>query len=304
MNAAAAPQDLPALRPALDRLAADYARAAHVDDPVRLLARYPHVADREVAAFFAAGLAFGRVRSVINSASAVLDALGPRPARFVRGFSASRDGAPLSTFLHRWTRGDDLVALVLVLQHMLRDAGSIEAYFARGLSADDADVGRALESFSTRAGEVDVAAAYRGRVSRPGVRYFFTRPGAGGACKRLNLFLRWMVRRDAIDPGGWSAVSPSQLVVPLDVHVVRVGRCLGLTRYRSPGWRMAADITGALRAIRPDDPIKYDFALCHLGMLNQCGFMRPERDAACPLRGFCRPGAGRRPASRRPSARR
>jgi hypothetical protein len=92
--------------------------------------------------------------------------------------------------------------------------------------------------------------------------------------------------------------------VPLDVHVIRLGRCLGLTRYVSPGWRMAADITASLRALDPEDPARYDFALCHVGMRDQCGFGRPFRDRRCPLRGFCRPGARTRRASPRPSGRR
>src|SRR5207245_1019346 len=117
-------------------------------------------------------------------------------------------------------------------------------------------------------------AAY-GRVPRrPGVCYFFPRPSVGSGCKRLNLFLRWMVRRDALDLGVWTRVSPAKLVVPLDTHVIRVGRCLRLTRYTSPGWAMAQDITASLRHLDADDPVKYDFALCHLGMMNACGFMR------------------------------
>ncbi len=150
---------------------------------------------------------------------------------------------------------------------------------------------------------LDLRTAY-GRVpARPGVAYFFPRPSAGSACKRLNLFLRWMVRQDALDLGVWRGVSAAQLVVPLDTHVIRVGRCLGLTRYTSPGWRMAADITGALRRLDPGDPVRYDFALCHLGMMNACGFNRAERDRNCPLRGVCRPVARRRRPSRRSSAR-
>jgi uncharacterized protein (TIGR02757 family) len=98
-----------------------------------------------------------------------------------------------------------------------------------------------------------------------------------------------MVRRDAIDPGGWSGVRPSQLVVPLDTHIVRLARCLRLTRYTSPGWKMAADITASLRVLDPIDPIRYDFALCHLGMMNACGFGKPQRDRQCPLKGWCRP---------------
>jgi uncharacterized protein (TIGR02757 family) len=139
---------------------------------------------------------------------------------------------------------------------------------------------------------------------RPGVCYFFPRPSSGSACKRLNLFLRWMVRRDALDLGVWSQVSAAKLVVPLDTHVIRVGQCLGLTRYTSPGWAMARDITASLRRLDPDDPVKYDYSLCHLGMRNACGFNRPQKDEQCPLRGVCRPRGRRRPRSRRPSARR
>jgi len=98
-----------------------------------------------------------------------------------------------------------------------------------------------------------------------------------------------MVRRDAIDLGVWSRVSSARLIVPLDTHVIRLGRCLGLTRYVSPGWKMAADITESLRAVDADDPVRFDFALCHVGMMNACGFERPQRDSQCPLRGMCSP---------------
>ena len=103
-----------------------------------------------------------------------------------------------------------------------------------------------------------------------------------------------MVRSDAVDFGIWKKVPASKLVVPLDTHVIRVGRCLGLTRYTSPGWKMAADITASLRRLDADDPVKYDFSLCHLGMSNQCGFNRGQGDSECPLRGSCHPGAKRK----------
>jgi uncharacterized protein (TIGR02757 family) len=306
-----------ALHAALEDLYLRFERRADVADPVRVAARWSDPADREVVAFCAAALAFGRVASVLASLGGLLAAMGPRPARFVREFEPRRHAAALATLGHRWTRGEDLAALLLVLRQMLREHGSIEACFAAGLAPGAPDVTGALEAFSRRALEIDVAEAYRAgppaeparaatrrRSPRPGVAFFFPRPSDGSACKRLNLFLRWMVRRDAVDPGGWTAVSPSQLIVPLDVHVVRVGRCLGLTRYRSPGWRMAAEITASLRRLDAADPVKYDFALCHLGMLNACGFGRPAVDRACPLRGFCRPGSRRRRASRPPSCRR
>ncbi len=120
---------------------------------------------------------------------------------------------------------------------------------------------------------------------KPGVAYFFSRPSSGGACKRLNLFLRWMVREDRVDLGVWKKVRPGQLIVPLDTHIIRVGQCLRLTRFKSPGWRMAADITASLRAIDPIDPIKFDFSICHLGMMNACGFGKKTERLTVPAEG-------------------
>jgi uncharacterized protein (TIGR02757 family) len=222
----------------------------------------------------------------------------------VRRFDPTRDGPSFAGIVHRWTRETDIVAMLWLLRQMMDRAGSVEGFFLEGWDAAADDLAAALDSFSTRAMALDLKAAY-GRVpKRPGVCYFFPRPSAGSGCKRLNLFLRWMVRRDALDLGVWKRVPPAKLIVPLDTHVIRVGRCLGLTTYTSPGWRMARDITASLRALDPTDPVKYDFSLCHLGMMNACGFSRPQADSQCPLRGVCRPRARRRLPSRKPSARR
>jgi hypothetical protein len=113
-----------------------------------------------------------------------------------------------------------------------------------------------------------------------------------------------MVRADAIDLGVWQRVSPSRLIVPLDTHVIRLGRCLRLTHYVSPGWKMAAEITQSLRAINPDDPVRFDFSLCHVGMMNACGFNRAQKDSQCPLRGACHPVVRKPRRSVRPSVRR
>jgi uncharacterized protein (TIGR02757 family) len=258
-------------------------------DPVHIVRRYPAADDREIAAFCAAALAFGRVASVLNSIETLLAAMGPRPATFVRSFDPRRDRAGIDPVVHRWIRGQDLVALVLVLQRMLHESGSIERFFVAGDDAEAPDVGPALEAFSVRALGIDLRAAYGQVPKRPGVCYFFPRPSAGSACKRLNLFLRWMVRRDEIDFGTWTLVSPSRLIIPLDTHVIRLGRCLGLTRYCTPNWKMAAEITASLRLIDPADPVRYDFSLCHLGMMNACGYARAQGSRRCPLRGICRP---------------
>ena len=277
------------LKSALDRLYSEFNYPDSATDPIQIVRRYARSDDREVAGFVSAALAFGRVASVLQSIERVLAVMGPAPAAYLRRFDPRRDAPAFDGIVHRWTREKDIVALLWVLHQMVAAAGSIEQFFGAGDDPASIDIQGALDSFSTRALALDLKAAY-GRVpKRPGVCYFFPRPSAGSACKRLNLFLRWMVRRDALDLGVWSRVTPARLIVPLDTHVIRVGRCLKLTAYTSPGWRMARDITASLRALDPEDPVKYDFALCHLGMMNACGFSRPQADSQCPLRGVCQP---------------
>jgi len=282
------------LKPALDELYDGFNIADSATDPIQIVRRYSRDDDREIVGFIAAALAFGRVASVLQSIERVVAVMGPAPAAWLRRFDARRDAPAFDGIVHRWTRERDIVALLWVLRQMLDRSGSVEAFFLEGDDGSSADIEPALDDFSARALALDLEAAY-GRVpKRAGVCYFFPRPSAGSGCKRLNLFLRWMVRRDALDLGVWRRVSPARLIVPLDTHVIRVGRCLRLTRYTSPGWRMARDITASLRALDPDDPVKYDYSLCHLGMMNACGFGRAQKDSQCPLRGVCRPRPTRR----------
>ena len=292
------------LKLVLDRLYADFNYPDSATDPIQIVRRFERNDDREVIAFCAASLAFGRVASVLQSIERLVAIMGPRPAEYVRRFEPARDAPAFSGLVHRWIRERDLIALIWVLRQMLDRSGSIEGFLLEGYDAAAPDLASALDSFSVRAMALDLKTAY-GRVpKRPGVAYFFPRPSKGSACKRLNLFLRWMVRHDALDLGVWTRVPASKLVVPLDTHVIRVGRCLRLTAYQSPGWKMASDITASLQKIDPDDPVRYDFSICHLGMMNACGFSRAQADSQCPLRGVCRPRARTRRRSRRSSARR
>jgi uncharacterized protein (TIGR02757 family) len=279
----------PELAASLKALYADFDRPESALDPIQIVQRYARVDDREIVGFVASALAFGRVASVIASVEAVCRVLGPAPAEFVRAFEPREHGGPLEPLVHRWTRGPDFIAMLWILRQMLATSGTIERFITDDLTPDAEDVGAALESFSTRALAFDLRPAYGCVPQRPGVAFFFSRPSTGSACKRLNLFLRWMVRRDAVDPGGWTRIHPRQLIVPLDTHTIRIGQCLRLTRRTSPGWKMAADITVALRRLDPDDPVRYDFSLCHLSMMGACGFATPRGSASCPLRGVCRP---------------
>lgn len=277
------------LAPALDRAYDAFNLTHSTRDPIWTVRRFADPADQEVVAFVASALAFGRVQSVLQTVDAVLGVMGPSPAAFLRAFTPAQAAAfePLG---HRWIRSPDLAALAWQLHQMLHGHGSIEAFFADGgRHANDETVEGALESFSRRAMALDLGAIYGRRRPVPGVGYFFSRPSSGGACKRLNLFLRWVVRRDAVDLGTWTAVRPAQLIVPLDTHIIRVGRCLGLTTRVSPGWKMAADITATLRRLAPEDPVRYDFSMCHIGMMGACGFGTTRTNAQCPLHAVCRP---------------
>jgi hypothetical protein len=147
-----------------------------------------------------------------------------------------------------------------------------------------------------------VAALLEGR-GRRGLRHLLPDAAGPGAAKRWNLYLRWMVRGpDAVDLGAWRGVPRAALLVPLDTHVHRVARRLGLTRRADAGWRTAGEITAALRLVDPSDPVRFDFALCHLGMCGACpARLTPAHCAACPLVSGCR-FASAAAGSRRPGA--
>jgi len=296
------------LGPRLERLYDDFNREDSAADPVQIVRRFSRPEDQEVVGFCAAALAFGRVASVLNTVNAVVDVMRPHPAEYVRTFDPGAPHPELRALVHRWIRGVDIVALLWILRQMIERSGSIEQFFLEGFDSAAVDLGDAIDSFSRRALALDLARVYGKRAGkRTGVCYFFPRPSSGSGCKRMNLFLRWMVRRDQVDLGAWRSVPASKLIVPLDTHVIRLGKCLGLTRYSSPGWPMAAEITGSLRAIDPVDPVRFDFSICHVGMMNACGFGRRQGDAQCPLKGSCRPNrrkrAARAPRSRSSSVR-
>jgi len=158
-----------------------------------------------------------------------------------------------------------VACLLLFLKQMRHEAGSVEGFFLKGHNPDMAD---ALTSFSERTLALDHGGLYAGRrlPADAGVRFFFPSPRDGSACKRLNLYLRWMVRKDGVDLGVWKRMDPAHLVIPLDAHIYTIARRVGLTRYRSPGWPMALDITRRLRKLDPRDPVKYDFAFHRMGL--------------------------------------
>jgi uncharacterized protein (TIGR02757 family) len=214
------------------------------------------VRDREIVAFVAAGLAYGRVAQILRSVEWVVERLGPRPRRFLERASRRvlRDG--FSHFRHRFTSGDDLVATLWGLKGVLARHGSLEGCFVAHARPRDDTVLPALCAFMDE---------LRGGREGNG-NALLVSPRGASACKKLNLFLRWMVRKDAVDPGGWEGVSPSRLIVPLDVHMHRVARRLGMTRRLQADMRTALEVTAAFRRLAPADPARYDFVLTRPGI--------------------------------------
>lgn len=229
-------------------------RVEIASDPVRFVHGLD-LPDREIAALIAASLAYGRVEGILRSVGRALE-LMPSLAAFLRQSSRTSLHGALRGFRHRFTGANDLAVMLYRVKNALAHYGSLERCFAEGLAPGDETVVRALEAF------VERVAPRRGR----GGFSLLPSPARGSACKRLNLFLRWMVRRDEVDPGGWRLVPASKLVVPLDTHMHRICRELRFTRRKGADLRAALEVTARFRGLVADDPVRYDFTLAHLGM--------------------------------------
>ena len=252
----------------LDQLHDRYNRFEYVSpDPLEVALRFPSREDLEVAGLLAALLAYGGVKQIIASATDALRRLGSSPGEAVRLAGARELAAAFRGFRHRWTTGGDVVSLLRGIRRALELHGSLEASFCAGLKPQDETILPALTKW---------VALLRGGGRGVGEgRDLLSCPGKGSACKRLNLFLRWMARKDAVDPGPWTHVSASKLVIPLDLHMFRVCSWLGFTRRRSADLRTVIEITNAFREIRPDDPVRYDFALTRAAMRRELDFESP-----------------------------
>ena len=224
-------------------------------DPLEFLYGYDSPGDREVAALVAGSLAYGRVAQILTSVAAVLELLGPSPADYLARTTSAKLRRALVGFRHRFATGEHVAAMLSGAGRAIERFGSLEGCFAAGLDDADETVLPALQQF------VDM-------ITQGGDEcgHLLPDPSRGSACKRLNLMLRWLVRRDAVDPGGWSCVAPAKLIVPLDTHMHQLSRKLGLTARKAADMRTAMEITDAFRRVSPDDPVRYDFALTRLGI--------------------------------------
>jgi uncharacterized protein (TIGR02757 family) len=284
------------LKQPLDRLCREFDWTLRVkQDAIQFPLRYSDPADIELAGLFASCMAYGRVDLFGPWVDWTLQRMGESPARFVMGFDLQKHGQVFSGFSYRFNREPDVLAFCLAAQRLLARHGSLEAFFLEGYSPEHPHVGQALENFAAGFRAGDLSAVFARNQLSYGFKHWFPLPSTGGACKRLHLYLRWMVRRKAPDFGIWSGVPPSALLMPVDTHIENMARSIGLTRRRSRNWRMVEEITGKLKGLDPDDPVRYDFALCHKRMSGQCLNRRDaEICAPCGLKPVCVHWRGRR----------
>jgi uncharacterized protein (TIGR02757 family) len=277
------------LKQPLDRLCREFDWTLRVkQDAIQFPLRYSDPADIELAGLFASCMAYGRVDLFGPWVDWTLQRMGESPARFVLGFDLQKHGQVFSGFSYRFNREGDLVAFCLAAQRLLVRHGSLKAFFLEGYSPEHPHVGPALEHFVEGFRGQDLSAVFARHQLSYGFKHWFPLPSTGGACKRLHLYLRWMVRREAPDFGIWSGIPPSALLMPVDTHIENMARSIGLTRRRSRNWRMVEEVTAELKRLDPDDPVRYDFALCHKRMSGQCLNRRDaEICAPCSLKPVC-----------------
>jgi uncharacterized protein (TIGR02757 family) len=285
-----------AVKAALDAVRArEDLRARRANDPVDFVHGYRTNADRELVALVAANLAFGNVKAIRMKVADLLDRLGPSPSEAAddeRCLHRALDG-----WKHRVFKGEDVARLLAGARRVQREDGSLGAAFARALGAADGT----LESETDALREALAVCCDRIRLAgglplpgeskktgRRGPVNILSNARAGGGAKRLLLFLRWMVRpADGIDLGLWP-IPARRLVMPVDVHIHKLSRNLGFTERADVSWKTAVEITRALARYDANDPTRYDFSLCHMGMVQRCPSRRDEvRCEGCGVKPVC-----------------
>jgi uncharacterized protein (TIGR02757 family) len=259
------------LKKTLDKFYREYnfqKRLKH--DPIEFPHRYVSPEDIEIAGFIASCFAYGKVDLFKPVIEKVLKPGGKSPAQLFLNFSTKKDAKYFKDVRYRFNKEKDILCLVFMLGKALKRWGSLKNLFYYHYKTEDKDIGNALSGFIDYFLGIDTSPIYRSKIRPYGLNQLFPSPQKGSACKRMNLFLRWMVRTNDIDLGIWNNIPPSKLIIPLDTHIARISRCIGLTERTASDWKTAKEITESLKELDPSDPLKYDFALCHHGISGLC----------------------------------
>ena len=227
--------------------------------------QFPHLfkgeKDIEVMAFVASVFAYGNVKQIINSLNTFLLIAKNHPYEFISNNSATKN-LP-TNFVHRFYSTKDILQLFQLLNLAYDEFGSLKNLFLSEYNSEEENLKNAITQFNKYF--LTKTQKEFGKLSR-GLKFMFPLPEKGSACKRMNLFLRWMVRKDELDFGLWKEIPTSKLIIPVDTHIARICKQLNLTKRKIVGWKMAEEITENLKKFDPNDPVKYDFAICHIGM--------------------------------------
>jgi uncharacterized protein (TIGR02757 family) len=267
------------LKKTLDRYYREYDFSERVlHDPIEFPHRYADSSDIEVVAFISSCFAYGRVELFKSVLEKILSKMGRSPSDFLLHFDIGRARKDFAGIKYRFNENEDILCLFFSLGEILRAHHSLEKVFKQSYSPRDGNIGPGLSGLMKTLQSIDTSEVYGKNIRPPGLLQFFPSPANGSACKRANLFLRWMIRDRDIDFGIWKEIPKNRLIVPLDTHIARISRCLLFTNRRSQDWKMAVEITEALKTLDPVDPVKYDFALCHLGISGVC---KGEKGAGC-----------------------
>jgi len=233
-------------------------------DPIEYVHAVSGNANRELAGLLASSLAYGRVETIRANIQRLFAMAEKDLCTFVDTVPYVEKCRMLSGFKHRFNDGTDIALLCEAMRKVRAEYGSLESLFVAGMKRSDMHEALTAFTFSLRSHAHDIA----GNIATS-FAYLLPSPVNGSACKRLNMFLRWMVRRnDGIDLGLWTHVDPEMLIMPVDTHVAALSRILKLTTRKTVDWRMAVEITAAFKKISPSDPVKYDFSLCRAGMID------------------------------------
>jgi len=280
------PVDESRMKTVLEKLYVRYNHRRLIEpDPLQFVYHYSSREDMEIVALLSAVIAYGRVRQIEKSLTNLFSRMGSSPFDFVMNFD-ERARAGLKNFKHRFTTGDNISDLLALLKIAIGRAGTIEGFFVQGYDSTNKNIIPALSNFCSSMLRI-YAETFNRQPSR-GLRYLLANPADRSACKRLNLFLRWMVRDDDVDTGLWKSIDKAKLIVPVDVHMARLCRILKLYNRKTVSLASAVEITESFAKIRPGDPVKYDFALSRIGIVEDCNGKYEHRCDNCELIVFCR----------------
>lgn len=239
-------------------------RTKILPDPLQFLHLYKDELDVEVIGFIASIFAYGTVKQINNSLEKIREIVKTDPHNFVINFSP-KDYKRFVGLKHRFYSENDILKFFVVLNQVYQQFGSLKNLFLSSYNSEDINLKNAISKFSYHLIHIVQVTSETQKVSQ-GIKFLFPLPEKGSACKRMNLFLRWMVRKDELDFGLWKEIPTSKLIIPVDTHIARISRLLKLTNRKNVSWQMAEEITQKLKKFDPVDPVKYDFALCHIGM--------------------------------------